>query len=155
MTAGGLPCDEAATAAATGLLKRLGHPARLAILCRLVEGEMSVAEMESTLGLRQPSLSQQLAELRSAGIIEPRRESKTVFYRLADTKARRLVELLQQMFASTDVPAPVPVPTARAPKPRTTPVGAAVFARVGPEIAPPSQDAENETPSPLTSFGRT
>lgn len=155
MTAGDLSCDEAAITVATGLLKRLGHPARLAILCRLAEGEMSVAEMESTLGLRQPSLSQQLAELRSAGIIEPRRESKTVFYRLADTKARRMVELLQQMFSGTDVPAPVPAPTARAPKPRTTPFGAAVFARVGPRIDPSATSSETDTPSPLTSFGRT
>lgn len=153
MTAGGLPCDEAAITAATGLLKRLGHPARLAILCRLAEGEMSVSEMESSLGLRQPSLSQQLAELRGAGIIEPRRESKTVFYRLADTKARRMVELLQQMFSGADVSPPVPKPMSRAPDPRPKPFGAAVFARVGTRIDPAPSGDESDIPSPLT--GRT
>lgn len=116
---------------AVTLLKRLGHPSRLLIVCRLVEGEMSVAEMEEELGLRQPSLSQQLGELRNAGIIEPRREAKNVVYRLADPKAERLVETLHALFCPKGVPAPVKA--ARPPRPTTLGpfLGAAVFAKVG------------------------
>ena len=40
-------------------------------------------ELDETLGIRQPGLSQQLAELREAGLIAGRKEGKTVRYRLA------------------------------------------------------------------------
>ncbi|MAU96572.1 MAG: transcriptional regulator [Fulvimarina sp.] len=115
---------------AVSLLKRLGHPSRLLIVCRLIEGEMSVAEMEDELGLRQPSLSQQLGELRNAGIIEPRREAKNVVYRLADAKAERLVETLHGLFCPDQPP---PVRAAKPPRPVALGkfLGAAVFAKVG------------------------
>ena len=124
---------------AVSLLKRLGHPMRLQIVCRLVEGEMSVAEMEDELGLRQPSLSQQLGELRNAGIIEPRREAKNVVYRLADTKAERLVETLHALFCPDRA---LPAKTAARPRPVALGpfLGAAVFARVG------LLAADNDTP---------
>ena len=124
----GLSRPEAIDEAVT-LLKRLGHPSRLLIVCRLIEGEMSVAEMEDELGLRQPSLSQQLGELRNAGIIAPRREAKNVVYRLADAKAERLVETLHALFCPGGLPAkttPAPRPVALGPF-----LGAAVFAKVG------------------------
>ena len=124
---------------AVALLKRLGHPMRLQIVCRLVEGEMSVAEMEEELGLRQPSLSQQLGELRNAGIIEARRKAKNVVYRLADTKAERLVATLHALFCPDRAPqaktAAPPRPVALGPF-----LGAAVFAKVG------LLAADNDTP---------
>lgn len=124
---------------AVALLKRLGHPSRLLIVCRLIEGEMSVAEMEEELGLRQPSLSQQLGELRNAGIIEPRREAKNVVYRLADPKAETLVETLHALFC----PAGAPTNAARLPRAVALGqfLGAAVFAKVGPF------SADNNTPT--------
>ena len=126
---------------AVTLLKRLGHPSRLLIVCRLIEGEMSVAEMEDELGLRQPSLSQQLGELRNAGIIEPRREAKNVVYRLADAKAETLVETLHALFCPAGVAAPAKA--ARPPRPTTLGpfLGAAVFAKVG------LFSADNDTPT--------
>lgn len=120
--------DEAAS-----LLKRLSHPGRLAIVCRLVEGEMSVAEMESELGLRQPSLSQQLGDLRTAGIIAPRREAKNVVYALADEKAARIVATLHELFCAED--APVVRKTKTTDRPAVALgrlMGAAVFAHVQP-----------------------
>ncbi len=91
-----------AAAEASDFLKRLSHPSRLAIVCALVEGERSVRELEDSLGLRQPALSQQLAELREAGMIEGRKESKSVYYRLADGRAATLVACLHQLFCPTD-----------------------------------------------------
>ncbi|MBP0616889.1 ArsR/SmtB family transcription factor [Jiella mangrovi] len=116
---------------AVSLLKRLGHPARLLIVCRLVEGEMSVAEMEEQMGLKQPSLSQQLGELRNAGIISPRREAKNVFYRLADHKAEKLVELLHALFCPNGAPAAFGQADLSMPANLAPQLGAAVFARTG------------------------
>jgi DNA-binding transcriptional ArsR family regulator len=85
--------------AASGLLRSLGNPSRLAIICLLLEGERSVMEMEAALGIRQPTLSQQLAALRRAGLIEGRRALKHVFYRVCDDRAARIVATLRTMFA--------------------------------------------------------
>jgi len=65
------------------ILKLLGNPQRLLIACLLCEGEYAVSEIEEKLGIRQPTLSQQLGALREAGVIEGRREAKAVIYHLA------------------------------------------------------------------------
>ena len=59
---------------ASDFLKKLSNPNRLMIVCALVEGERSVRELEDGLGIRQPGLSQQIAELREAGLIAGRKE---------------------------------------------------------------------------------
>jgi len=58
------------------LLRGIATPTRLLLLYRIAQGEPSVAELEHDLGLRQPGLSQQLAELRRNGLIAPRRASR-------------------------------------------------------------------------------
>ena len=75
---------------AADFLKKLAHPSRLMIVCALVDGERSVRDLEDTLGIRQPGLSQQIAELREAGFIIGRKESKNMFYRLADGRVTRV-----------------------------------------------------------------
>ena len=89
---------------ASEFLKKLANPSRLMIVCALVDGERSVRELEDTLGLRQPGLSQQLAELRDAGFIEGRKESKSVFYRLADNRVRGFVSMMHDMFCGRSDP---------------------------------------------------
>ena len=79
-------------------LKNLCHPHRLMIVCALVEGELGVGDLERGLSIRQPSLSQHLASLREAGIISGRKTGKTVFYRLSDDRAAKLVETLHAVF---------------------------------------------------------
>jgi DNA-binding transcriptional ArsR family regulator len=69
---------------AVDFLKKFAHPSRLMIVRALVDGERSVRDPEDTLGIRQPGLSQQVAELREAGFIAGRKESKSMYYRLAD-----------------------------------------------------------------------
>ncbi|RJT36352.1 transcriptional regulator [Mesorhizobium waimense] len=86
-----------------GLLRTMSHPARLMIVCTLVEGEYSVGQLEEELGIHQPSLSQQLTVLRDAGIVETRREAKQIFYRLTEAKAARLVEALYPIFCAEAV----------------------------------------------------
>ncbi|GAM97517.1 transcriptional regulator of ArsR family [alpha proteobacterium U9-1i] len=92
----------AAFAAQTGeaarLLKTLGHQARLAVLCQLVEGERSAGALQRGSGLSQSALSQHLAKLREEGLVATRREAQTIFYSLADPKAARVIETLVAIY---------------------------------------------------------
>lgn len=83
---------------ATTFLKKLSNPDRLLVVCALVEGERSVRELEDGLGIRQPGLSQQLAELREARLIVGRKEGKQVFYRLADPRVETFVHTMHDLF---------------------------------------------------------
>lgn len=83
---------------ASAFLKKLSNPDRLLVCCALVDGERSVRELEDILGIRQPGLSQQLAELRAAGLIEGRKEGKHVFYRLADPRIETFISTMHRLF---------------------------------------------------------
>ena len=86
---------------ATSLLKALSHPARLMICCQLRGKEMSVGDIETTLGIKQPNLSRELAKLREEGLVETRRESKVIFYRLADeTRVAPMVDAICSVMLS-------------------------------------------------------
>jgi DNA-binding transcriptional ArsR family regulator len=64
----------------------------------LIDGEKSVGEIEETLSLRQPAISQQLARLRADGLVETRREGKNIFYSLARSEVRDIVGTLHRSF---------------------------------------------------------
>ena len=83
---------------AAAFLKALAHQNRLMILCILSQGEKSVSELEGMLSLRQPTVSQQLARLRSDGLVATRRDGKTIFYSLASEEARVVVGAVYEMF---------------------------------------------------------
>lgn len=85
---------------ATEFLKAIAHEGRLMILCRLVEGELTVAEIEDLLSVRQAAVSQQLARLRLEGLVSARREGKMVYYSLADENTKRLIPVLYEMFCA-------------------------------------------------------
>ena len=118
--------------AASSFMKSLANPNRLMIACALVEGERSVGDLETELGLRQPSLSQQLAELRESGVVEARREAKQVFYRISDQRAIALLATLHRIFCGEmpDLTSAVPAPPAAVAHKKFT--EAAMFARVEP-----------------------
>lgn len=86
--------------AAEKLLKSLANSHRLMVLCHLVNGEMSVGDLEKRLEVSQSSLSQHLARLRGQGIVEYRKEGTTVLYRIADEKALRILESLYMLYCS-------------------------------------------------------
>src|SRR5262249_61856639 len=83
---------------ASDLLKALSHEVRLLILCFLIEGEKSVGEIEKLLDLRQPAVSQQLARLRSDGLVEARRNGKNIYYSLARPEVRDVIGVLHDAF---------------------------------------------------------
>lgn len=94
-------CD---TRAAAELFRTLAHPMRLTIFHRLMDGELPVSGFESELGLKQPSLSQQLGILREAKLVTTRREAKSVFYSLTDRRMRALVGALRDAMSITQQP---------------------------------------------------
>lgn len=88
----------ASAGAACQLLKALGNPDRLLLLCQLVEQERNVSELEQLLGIVQPTLSQQLAVLRREGLVATRREGKQIYYRIASEPALAVLQTLYQQF---------------------------------------------------------
>ncbi|SER01823.1 ArsR/SmtB family transcription factor [Thalassovita taeanensis] len=88
---------------ASNFLKAVSHEGRLMILCHLVTGEKSVTELEDLLSARQAAVSQQLSRLRLEGLVIPRREGKAIYYRLADDRPRRILELVYDLFCATPV----------------------------------------------------
>jgi len=92
--------DNATTA--SNFLKAISHEGRLMILCHLVPGEKSVTELEDLLSARQAAVSQQLSRLRLEGLVIPRREGKTIYYRLADDRPRKILEVVYELFCKTD-----------------------------------------------------
>jgi ArsR family transcriptional regulator len=62
--------------------RALGDETRLKIVALLAHGELCVCHLEAALGLPQPNVSRHLAVLRSAGIVQDRRDGSWVYYRL-------------------------------------------------------------------------
>ena len=83
---------------AVALLKSLSHEGRLQILCCLVEGEMSVTNVAEALGSSPVTVSQQLMRLRAEGIVQTRREGKSVIYSLARAEVAMVVSALKDAF---------------------------------------------------------
>ena len=81
-----------------GFLGALASPHRLRILCRLVEGEASAGTLVEATGISQTSMSQHLARLREEGIVDFRRDHRTLFYRLSDPLVLEMMQLLHAHF---------------------------------------------------------
>jgi DNA-binding transcriptional ArsR family regulator len=87
---------------ASNFLKAISHEGRLLILCHLVTGEKSVTELEELLSARQAAVSQQLSRLRLEGLVVPRRDGKAIYYRLADDRPRRILEVVYELFCTEE-----------------------------------------------------
>jgi len=83
-------------AIATDLLKVMANSDRLMLLCQLSQGEKSVGELEEILGIKQPTLSQQLTVLRKAALVSTRREGKSIYYAISNTSALAIMNVLYQ-----------------------------------------------------------
>jgi ArsR family transcriptional regulator len=107
----GVPRDLAAFAAnarlVTDILRALANERRLMILCKLVEwGEAAVGSLAESVGLSQSALSQHLARMREEGIVTYRRESQTLWYRIADPRTEALLGHLQQLYCPPQTGSP-------------------------------------------------
>jgi ArsR family transcriptional regulator len=101
-----VPSSELDTLAAraedvAGILRSLGNPARLTVLCTLFKhGEMSVGDLAGMVGLSQSALSQHLARMREDGLVAFRRVGQSVFYRGADPRCEALLPVLYRLYCS-------------------------------------------------------
>jgi DNA-binding transcriptional ArsR family regulator len=87
---------------ASNFLKALSHESRLLLLCLLAERERSVSDLENILSLRQSAVSQQLARLRYDGMVDTRRDGKTIYYSLANEDVRRVIGVIYDIFCAAD-----------------------------------------------------
>ena len=87
---------------AADFLKALANRNRLTILCLLSQGERSVSDLEASLGIRQPTLSQQLAVLREEDLVTTRREGKAIYYSLASRDVEEVIGVLYRIYCAGD-----------------------------------------------------
>jgi DNA-binding transcriptional ArsR family regulator len=80
------------------LLRFIATPSRLLLLCQLSLGESTVGGLEEATGIRQPALSQQLAELRQRQLVATRRESRSIIYRMSDPRVVALLTAMHGIF---------------------------------------------------------
>ena len=86
---------------ASELLKSLANRHRLLIVCQLIDGERSVGDLASFLGVRDSTVSQHLALLRKDDIVAARRDGQTIWYSIASHPARAVIETLYRIFCAT------------------------------------------------------
>lgn len=93
--------EQAAEVAA--LLKAIANQRRLMVLCKLVEdGEMRVGDIADAVGLSQSALSQHLSVMKAEGLVTYRRESQTLWYRIADPRVAALLATLHELYCQKD-----------------------------------------------------
>lgn len=80
------------------ICKTLGSPTRIQILMTLHEGERTVGQVSRALGLREANVSQHLAVLRHRGLVVPRREGTSVFYKISSPKIIEACGLLREVL---------------------------------------------------------
>ena len=85
-------------AKAAAMLAALSHEARLRVLCDLVTGERMAGELVERSGLSQSALSQHLGRLREEGLVATRREGQSIFYRIANPDAARILSVLHEIY---------------------------------------------------------
>ncbi|HEX7472283.1 MAG TPA: metalloregulator ArsR/SmtB family transcription factor [Candidatus Limnocylindrales bacterium] len=103
------------------ILRTMASPRRLELLHLLAAGPLEVGRLAAELHMTQPNVSQHLAVLRTAGLVEVEREGREARYRLADPEVmvacgvmRSVLERRIQRLArlAAGAPGPTPRPTA-------------------------------------------
>jgi DNA-binding transcriptional ArsR family regulator len=83
------------------MLRTLANEDRLLILCQLIDGPRTVGELESLLGIRQPTLSQQLTVLRQESLVSTERNGKYIIYSLASSEVVQIMQTLYRLYCGT------------------------------------------------------
>jgi ArsR family transcriptional regulator len=81
-------------------LKAIADPMRLKILCILDINTLTVKEILEKAGTSQSNISQHLSTLREKGILESRKVSNCVLYRITDTRILKMVSLIRKLYCS-------------------------------------------------------
>ena len=85
---------------ACALLTTLANEDRLLLLCQIASERLNVGELEAITGIRQPTLSQQLAVLRQENLVDTEKEGKFVYYRLANDNVMRVMRTLWDIYCA-------------------------------------------------------
>ncbi|WP_300088749.1 metalloregulator ArsR/SmtB family transcription factor [uncultured Nitrosomonas sp.] len=95
--------EKASAAKACSMLKILANEDRLLILCQLIQGKKNVGELEQTLGIRQPTLSQQLTVLRDEKLVSTERQGKYIYYSVASPEAVQIMNTLFNLYCQHEL----------------------------------------------------
>lgn len=85
---------------ASALLNAMANGKRLMVLCSLLEGEKSVGQLATIVGLSQAALSQHLSKMRSLRLVDTRRDAQTIYYRLTSYEAEKVLETLYSLYCA-------------------------------------------------------
>lgn len=89
------------------ILKVLGNFYRLQIVTLLLNGEKNVSELNQSVKVSQPALSQHLSKLRREGVLGARREQRQIFYYINNPHVIRVLGVVSEMTGSDTAAAPV------------------------------------------------
>lgn len=93
--------------AACELLKAIASPARLLILCQLVDGEKTVGQLAETLNLRHSAVSQNLAIMRHSEMVHTRRDAQQIWYSIKSVEVKLILQVLYNIYCTVpDLPVP-------------------------------------------------
>ena len=85
---------------AAAFLKALANDQRLLVLCALLEGPLSVGDINERVSLSQSALSQHLGVLRDAGLVTTSRQAQTIQYTITPGPALKIMEVLYAAFCA-------------------------------------------------------
>jgi len=92
---------ERSAGAVSALLRALANERRLMLLCMLIErGECTAGELAEGAGLSPSATSQHLAKMREENLVDSRREAQSIYYRVADSRTKRLIALLKDLYCT-------------------------------------------------------
>jgi ArsR family transcriptional regulator len=83
---------------AESLLKQLANARRLMVLCHLASGEKTVTQLAKCVNLSQSALSQHLAKLRAAKLVDCEKRGLMVYYRICSMEAQALLSVLHVIY---------------------------------------------------------
>jgi ArsR family transcriptional regulator len=82
----------------SALLKSIGHPLRLAVLCQLQDGAKTVGELQNEVKTTHANVSQHLTILRNQGIVTTQKDANFIYNRIADKRVLVLMNTLQDLY---------------------------------------------------------
>lgn len=82
----------------TTIMKAMGHPQRLMIMCHLSEGEKNVGELLELCDISQSQISQFLNRMHREKLLKLRKEGNFSFYSITDKRVMRLMQSMQKIF---------------------------------------------------------
>jgi len=83
---------------ASDFLKSIANVQRLRILCAVMDGELSVGDIAQAVDASQSVVSQHLALMRREGIVQPRRDGQSIYYRIGDRNVIVIFKTLGGIF---------------------------------------------------------